>query len=263
MICVTTASYSINVNGDLHGFFRGKRGLRQGDPLSPYLFTLVMEVLTLILDRNVGNSNSFIFHPKCEKIGLINLCIADDLILFCYGNVCSASVIMDSLLEFTNVSGLAPSLSKSTGSFANVPTNVKQETMEIMPFEEGQFPVRYLGVPLISTRLVHKDCRVLVEKVKNRLGDRRNKSLLFAGRLQLIISVLFAMHIYWSSVFILPESITTDIEKLLRGYLWCNGEMKKGKAKVAWEDLCVPRDECGLGLECCFNVLPYLVYALS
>lgn len=233
MVCVTTAAYSININGEVHGFFSGKSGLRQGDPFSPYLFTLVMEVLTLILARNVENSIAFRFHPKCEKIGLINLCFVDDLFLFSYGDLGSAYVIMDSLNEFSNVSELAPSPSKSMGFFANVKPNVKQAILDLMLFKEGQLPVKYLGVPLISTRLLHQDCRVLVERVKNRLGDWHNNSFPFAGRLQLIISVLCSMHIYWSSVFILPESITRDIETLLRGYLCCNGEMKKGKAKVA------------------------------
>ncbi|GKF68961.1 putative RNA-directed DNA polymerase, eukaryota, reverse transcriptase zinc-binding domain protein, partial [Tanacetum coccineum] len=58
MACVTSTSFSISINGDIHGFFTGKKGIRQGDPMSPYLFTLVMEVLTLILQRRVRTSDS-------------------------------------------------------------------------------------------------------------------------------------------------------------------------------------------------------------
>ncbi|GKC17181.1 aspartic peptidase [Tanacetum coccineum] len=68
MACVTSTSFSISINGDIDGYFKGKRGLRQEDPLSPYLFTLVMEVLTLILKRKVSLSESFRYHKHCEEL---------------------------------------------------------------------------------------------------------------------------------------------------------------------------------------------------
>lgn len=89
---------------------------------------------------------------------------------------------------------------------------VKQSIVEQLPFEEGSFPVKYLGVPLISSRLLIADCKVLVEKVKHRINDWRNKSLSIAGWLQLVISVLSSLHVFWASVFILPTSITKEIE---------------------------------------------------
>lgn len=95
---------------------------------------------------------------------------------------------------------------------------MKDEILSIAPFLEGSFPIRYLGVPLISSRLFTSDCKILVEKVKNRIDDWKNKSLSFAGRLQLIVSVLSSMQIYWSSVFMLPNLITGQIEKLIRGF---------------------------------------------
>ena len=56
------------------------------------------------------------------------------------------------------------------------------------------------------------------------------------------------MHGYWASVFILPIRIIQDIEQLMCGFLWCHGDMKRGKAKVAWDTLCLPKSEGGLGI---------------
>lgn len=202
MVCVTTTTFSININGDLHGFFKSSRGLRQGDPISPYLFTLVIEVLTLMIQRRVRMDSNFEYHPGCHQHGISNLCFADDFILFFHDDYDYVKVIHDSLDEFKKCSGLVPSMQKSMAFFANVSVRMKARHMQLLPFEEGSLPVRYLGVPLVSSRLLHQDCKVLIDRVKNKLNDWKNKSLSFAGRVQLIISVLSAMHIYWSSVFL-------------------------------------------------------------
>ncbi|GJV62569.1 hypothetical protein Tco_1473397 [Tanacetum coccineum] len=255
MECVTTTSYSICVNGSLHGYFKGKRGLRQGDPLSPYLFTLVMEVLTLMIQRKVQETDRFTYHRYCSKMELVNLCFADDLFLFAYGDVDSASIIKEALDEFKNASGLVPSLPKSTAYFCNVLNHVKLSILQVLPFDEGKLPVKYLGVPLVSSRLMVRDCNELVDKVHIRIQDWKNKFLSIAGRLQLIQSVLGSMHIYWASVFILPTSVLINIEQLLRQFLWCHGSSGKGKSKVAWEIVCLPKSEGGLGIRRleCFN----------
>ncbi|GJV15630.1 putative RNA-directed DNA polymerase [Tanacetum coccineum] len=248
MECVSTTSYSICINGNLHGYFRGGRGLRQGDPLSPYLFTLVMEILTRMLKRRVMDSHSFCYHRYCEKVDLINLCFADDLFLFAYGNVDSARVIKESLDEFKLVSGLVPSLPKSTAFFCNVLNHVKLSILNVLPFEEGRLPVKYLGVPLVSSRMLIKDCKELVDKIQNRVLDWRNKSLSIAGRLQLIRSVIGSMNVFWASVFMLPSKVLLDIEQIMRNFLWCPGDSTRGKSKVAWEGVCLPKDEGGLGI---------------
>ncbi|GJY24379.1 hypothetical protein Tco_0398037 [Tanacetum coccineum] len=160
----------------------------------------------------------------------------------------SAKVIMDPLNEFKDVSGLVPSIPKSTAFFCNVLNHVKIGILNIMPFSEGKLPVKYLGVPLISSRLLNKDCKILVEKARNRIEDWKNKSLSFAGRLQLCKSVISSMQVYWASVLVIPKGIICDIQQLIRCFLWCNGEYKRGKAKVAWEDICLPKHEGGLGL---------------
>ncbi|GJW63826.1 hypothetical protein Tco_0115710 [Tanacetum coccineum] len=215
MECVATTSFSISINRSLHGHFKGKRGLRQGDPLSPYLFTLVMEVLMLMLQRRVWDSNQFTYHRYCSKLDLINLCFSDDLFLFAHGDVNSAMVIKEALDEFKCASGLIPSLPKSTAYFCNVLNFTKLAILQILPFENGRLSVKYLGVPLVSSRLIFRDCKELIEKVQNCINDWKNKSLSIAGRIQLIQSVL--------------------------------GGVSKGKAKVSWEVVCLPKDEGGLG----------------
>ncbi|XP_074314185.1 secreted RxLR effector protein 78-like [Silene latifolia] len=83
--CVTTATYTLNLNGDSFGWFKGQKGLRQGDPLSPLLFTICMEYLTRLLAYTTSTMN-FKFHPLCRPIKLSSLMFADDMLLFSKGD---------------------------------------------------------------------------------------------------------------------------------------------------------------------------------
>ncbi|KAL0453512.1 UNVERIFIED_CONTAM: hypothetical protein Slati_1329300 [Sesamum latifolium] len=112
MECVSTSSFSVALNGSLHGFFSGKRGLRQGDPISPALFLLSMEYFSRLVKRKTSDSE-FNFHPKCEKLKITHLLFADDLMLFSQGDLPSIHILMECLREFRDISGLAVNTSKS------------------------------------------------------------------------------------------------------------------------------------------------------
>ena len=102
---------------------------------------------------------------------------------------------------------------------------------------------------MITKQLTFTDCKCLIDKVKIKVSNWKNKLLSYAGRLQLIVSILSAMQVYWASVFVLPKAVIKDIDKLLKGFLWCQGELSKGKAKVAWKIICRPKCEGGLGIK--------------
>jgi len=79
--CISTVSYSILINGYPNNPFITKNGLRQGDTLSPYLFVLSMEYLTRLL-KKLKNDPNFNFHPKCERMQIVQLSLADVILLF-------------------------------------------------------------------------------------------------------------------------------------------------------------------------------------
>lgn len=213
MTCVTTTKFSISINGDRVGYFKGGRGLRQGDPISPYLFTLVMEVFSIIMKYNIDKGGDFKFHKGCKKLRITHLSFADDLLVFCHGDCGSVKVIKDSLDEFSGFSGLKANLQKSTIFFGSLSGGEQEMILNIIPFAVGKLPVRYLGVPLITKKISIQDCKPLIDKVRNKVNDWRNKALSYAGRLQLIASVLSSMQIFWASVFLLPKSVINDINK--------------------------------------------------
>ncbi|GJS91495.1 sodium/hydrogen exchanger 6 [Tanacetum coccineum] len=133
------------------------------------LMVICMDILRE-KERRVRNSDEFQYHHLCDQQRIINLCFDDDLFLFARGHPSSVSIIMDALEEFKQVSGLVPSIPKSTAYFCNVPNAIKAYILNSMPFAEGVLPIR------------------------------------------------------------------------------CQGEMKKRKAKVAWDSVCMPKQEGGLGI---------------
>ncbi|XP_028120126.1 uncharacterized protein LOC114317568 [Camellia sinensis] len=246
--CITSPSFSICINGSLHGYFKGTRGLRQGDPMSPYLFVLAMEILARILTEK-SKHHLFKFHWKCEKTKIVNLCFADDLMIFSKGDASTVQMIMHGLEEFKNLSGLTPSAAKSNLFFCGCDSSLREEILKIANFKEGTLPVKYLGVPLITTKLRALDCQQLIDRITNRIKSWTNKALSYAGRAQLIQTILFSMQVYWSSLFILPKKVVREIENLLRAFLWSGVDLKKHSAKIAWDKVCAPKSEGGLGFK--------------
>lgn len=107
----------------------------------------------------------------------------------------------------------------------------------------GSLPFRYLGVPLISSRLRGSDCRVLVDRIGTKAKSWTCKALSYAERLQFVKSILFAIQVYWSSLFILPKAVIKQVEQTLRAFLFQGSDLSKRGAKVAWDQVCLPKKE--------------------
>jgi len=91
----------------------------------------------------------------------------------------------------------------------------------------GSPTMRYLGVLVIASKLSKLKCRVLVEKIMGRIRLWATKSIPFAGRAQLLNSVVFGTISYWASIFILPQEVIDQLNQISRNYLWGGRESIK------------------------------------
>ncbi|GKE06299.1 hypothetical protein Tco_1398317, partial [Tanacetum coccineum] len=194
--------------------------------------------LNLMIKRHVRNDGRFKYHSGCRKLEITSLCFDDDLLLLCYGDLISASILRRRLDEFSLSSGLYPSTSKSEAFFYGLTPEIKNDILMAMPFKEGTLPIKYLGVPLLSKKINVNDCKILIEVIQNRINDWKNRNLSFAGRLLLISSVLASLQVYWGSLFIFPMSVCEKIDKfwnvaLMAKHLW-NVASDKDSIWVKW-----------------------------
>ncbi|XP_013739311.1 uncharacterized protein LOC106442132 [Brassica napus] len=243
-LCISTPSFSVQVNGELAGYFQSTRGLSQGCSLSPYLFVLCMNVLSHKIDQAVKEKR-FKFHPRCKELSLTHLCFANDLMVFVEGTKVS---IEGALSVFAKWSGLYISIEKSTVFMAGVAEEERSKILRNFPFAEGNLPVRYLGLPLMAKGMCKPDYLPLVERVRSRINTWNCRFLSYAGRLQLINAVLMSLVNYWAAVFRLPNQCIKEIEQLCASFLWSGPTLKATGAKVAWKSICKPKEEGGLGI---------------
>ncbi|XP_062075819.1 uncharacterized protein LOC133779939 [Humulus lupulus] len=153
----------------------------------------------------------------CKSLKLINLCFADDLLIFCKGSFPAARSVKVVLDE---ASGLSINAEKSQIFFGGVSSYDRTRIALEINLSEGTFPLKYLGVPMRPTKWRHADCEVIIQKFRLKIQNWASRHLSFAGRIQLINSVLLGLRNYWMTIFVLPQSIVKEIEKICRGFLW-------------------------------------------
>ena len=247
MQCVETTSFSVVINGNLYGFFPGKSGIRQGDPLSPYLFITCMEYFSRLLSK-ASQHSAFKFHPQCEPLGINHLAFADDVLLLARGDKPSILFLLDQLRLFGRVSGLEINPSKSSIFLGGVHDGMRQEILLETGFSAGSFPFKYLGVPLSPHRLLVSQFSPLLRKLEAAVQNWVGKHLSFAGRLELLRSVLYGMVQFWLCIFPVPDTVILQIVRICRNFLWTGNVQNSHSALVAWKSVCLPKKEGGLGL---------------
>ncbi|RVW52584.1 Protein MICRORCHIDIA 7 [Vitis vinifera] len=248
--CISTVKYSVLVNGAPTGFFSSTKGLRQGDPLSPYLFIMGMEVLSVLITRAAEGGfikGCRIWRDREQAVKVTHLLFADDTIIFCEAKKEALLHLGWVLFWFEAASGLKINLDKSMVIPVGEVDGVLDMAAEI-GCRVGQLPTVYLGLPLGAPNRDVSAWDGVEERTRRRLSLWKRQYLSKGGRLTLIKSTLSSFPLYQMSVFRMPKSVARRIEKLQRDFLWggTNGGTKSHLVK--WEAVCVEKEKGGLGL---------------
>lgn len=197
MSCISSASFKLLWNGESTDSIVQKRGIRQGDPLSPYIFVLCLERLGHKIQNEVSLGRWKPLKASRNGPSVSHLFFADDLLLFADATVSQMEVVKRCLAEFEHASGQKVSFSKSIVHFSS--NTLCEEAAEIslmggMPLTEDLG--RYLGMYLVHGHHGKQHYKSLLERVHKRLNGRKMKTLSLAGRATLASSIMLSMPIY-------------------------------------------------------------------
>ena len=172
--CLESAKFSLLFNGSPIGFFGSSNGIRQGDPFSPYLFTIAMEGLSCLIEEEVRNGDLRV--PSYGDVHVSHILFADDLIIFFKDDLTSSQRVASLLHRFSHYSGLRLNNDKSR---VYIGARVMHRTMilENLQVKEGDLPTPYLGLPLISSALKKPHCQPIINKIKKRFESWRTRLL--------------------------------------------------------------------------------------
>ena len=247
MKCVTTVSFSVLVNGKPSSFFKPSRGLRQGDPLSPYLFILVCDVLS----RNIKGA---ILEERLETIqlsrncpGISHLFFADDSLFFTKADSGNALCLMEIINSYCLASGQSLNLEKSSICFSKS-TNLDTATTIAALFGKkiSKSPGTYLGIPSTWGKTRTQALAYVRDRIKNKIDGWKGNFLSLARREVLIKAIATAVPTYPMHLFLFPKSICNAMSADIANFWWGNSDDKNKTHWLAWRKLCKNKDEGGM-----------------
>ncbi|XP_039130894.1 uncharacterized protein LOC120267295 [Dioscorea cayenensis subsp. rotundata] len=213
--CLRSCSFSLLINGNSSPWFPSSRGVRQGDPISSYLFILVSQILTAFLNQGLKAARN------------INHCLE----------------------VYRHITGQRPNLLKSQIFF---PTwcnkHVSSRICSILNLTQASFPFKYLGILISHKRLAASSFNPMVVKIRHLCSRWSNYNLSQAAKTTLINSTLFSIPTYTLSVYPIPDSIISEITRIVRKFFWCRNSNGKGIHNLNWKIVNEDKAEGGIGI---------------
>ena len=258
MTCVSSVTYAIRLNDQPCGMITPTHDLRQGDPLSPYLFLLCAKGLSALLHKATKRNDFKGLAASARGPRISHLFLDDDSLIFCRAMEKEGAEVQRILQVYESSSRQQLNRNKTTHLFSsntptrkaikfssNTPTRKAIKSMfgaqVIKPHES------YLGLPSLIRKSKKNTFTQLKQKLASKFAGWTKKLLSNAGKEVLNKAVAQAVLSHTINCFKLLNTLCDEMTRMVRQFWW--GQVKNEK-KVAWmsrDKMCLPKDKGGMG----------------
>jgi hypothetical protein len=231
--------------------------LRQGDPLSPYLFLLCAEGLTGLLAQAEAQEEIIGVKVCRDAPAISNLLFADDSLILMKATADNAGCLKHILDDYCQASGQLVSTAKSSIFFSpNTAVEERATICTILDIMTEALNDKYLGLPAMVGVDRTDSFQFLVDRVCKRISGWKEKILSSGGKEVLLKAIVQAIPAYVMSVFKIPKQICKGITTAMSNFWWGDGADRKRMHWLAWWKMCVPKQQGGMGFRDiqCFNL---------
>lgn len=247
---VTSVSYKYKINSTLSQEVIPQRGLRQGDPLSPYLFILVADALSYMLKEALSSNRIQGIKLAPGAPTLTHLFFADDAVLFARAKEEEAFQIINILNRYSKASGQRINTAKSGIIFGKyISANLKVSISRVLGIQQWDNPGKYLGLPADWGRAKNRALGWIREKILEKIEGWKESLLNQAGKETLIKAVLQAIPTYAMAVIRFPLNFCNKICSDIANFWWNSGGRRRGIHWKSWKFLSKKKKDGGLGFK--------------
>lgn len=247
MDCITTSSFSVLINGSPKGLITPQRGLRQGCPLSPYLFIICAEALSNLL-RQAEKKNHIQGLKFGKHISVSHLFFADDSLIFSKASIKDCHHLKDIFERYAKASGQIFNFEKSCMFFSGkIHENHISVIKRIFQLNVVTKHEKYLGLPSMIGRKKKDFFNEIKLKVQSKISSWKQKLFSSGGKEVLIKAVAQAVPTYAMSVFKIPMGLCNEIQQSIAGFWWSKRKEKRGIFWTKWESMCQAKTRGGMG----------------
>lgn len=246
--CISTVSYSFLLNNEAVGCVIPQRGIRQGDPLSPYIFIICGEVLSGLCKQAQETGTLPGIRVSRNSPKLNHLLFAYDTMIFTMTDAYACDTLLDILQKYEQASGQKINPQKSLISFSSkTPVEIKERVKLQLGIDKEGGVGKYLGLPEHFGRKKKDLFASIVDKIKQRALSYSNMFLSTAGKAVMLQSVLSAIPSFAMTCFLLPVSLCKQIQSVFTRFWWDSTDGEKKICWISWDVLTLPKGMRGLG----------------